>query len=443
MKIIFCLHHFLPDFVGGTEIYVSNLAKQLQQNNIEAVVLIPNLGIDKTEEYIHEGIRVIRYAENSIEDRAMILGKKKPDGLQEFSAIIKNENPGLVHFHELAPGRGINLFHVEEVHILKIPLVITFHVPFYTCLRGSLLYKGHTKCDGKINIKKCTACMYQQKNITGIKGTLLNEVAMALFHFHINPTRLNSSVGTAFGFPFVIDKMRKDLLRLTFLAEKIVVIADWYREVLKRNHVPNDKMIYIKQGLPNAKAASHISTEITLPIRVVYIGRITPLKGLHLLIEAVLQLPPEKIFLDIYGNDTADNYVSSWKEKTKDTKNINWKGKVASSAVIGTLSNYHLLCIPSVFEMSPLVIQEAFAAGLPVLASDVYGNAEQIKDAENGWLFRQNDPVDLKFKLENIIRNPNLIVEVKKNIPAANTFEKVGTDHIALYSSLLNNYKRD
>lgn len=42
-------------------------------------------------------------------------------------------------------------------------------------------------------------------------------------------------------------------------------------------------------------------------------------------------------------------------------------------------------------EMSPLVIQEAFAARLPVIASNVYGNAEQITHGENGLLFNFND----------------------------------------------------
>jgi hypothetical protein len=60
MKLVFCLHHFLPEFVGGTEIYVANLAKQLVQKGNQVVVIIPNLGTNSTDEYFHEGIRVIK-----------------------------------------------------------------------------------------------------------------------------------------------------------------------------------------------------------------------------------------------------------------------------------------------------------------------------------------------------------------------------------------------
>lgn len=444
MKIILCLHHFLPEVVGGTEIYVVSLAKQLLQNQNEVVVIVPNLGINKTEDYLYDGIRVIKYAENSKEDnRELIMGKKSPEGLKEFADIMKKEKPGLVHFHELSPGRGISIFHVEKVHELKIPLVISLHVPYYTCLRGTLLYKGQQKCDAEINISKCTACMYQQRNIAGVKASMLHNLAMALFHLDINSTGLNSTIGTALGFPFVIDKIKKDLLRLSFLAEKIVVIADWYLQVLKRNSVSDNKMIFIKQGLPDSGIKKADNAVFSSPLKVVYIGRITQLKGLHLLLDAVLKIDSGKINLSIYGEETKDTYISDCKKKSKFNKNINWKGRIHSSEVIDTLSEHHLLCLPSAFEMSPLVIQEAFAAGIPVLASDVYGNAEQVKEGENGWLFRLNDENDLQHQLEKLVNHPEMIEEAKKNLPAVNTFEKVGKDHIELYRTVILNYTND
>ena len=105
------------------------------------------------------------------------------------------------------------------------------------------------------------------------------------------------------------------------------------------------------------------------------------------------------------------------------------------------LSNYDLLCLPSAFEMSPLVIQEAFTAGIPVLASNVYGNAEQITEGLNGWLFKCNDTEDLCIKLQSLIDNPSLFEEARNHFPAANTFENVANDHLKLYGSIIQNYK--
>jgi glycosyltransferase involved in cell wall biosynthesis len=105
------------------------------------------------------------------------------------------------------------------------------------------------------------------------------------------------------------------------------------------------------------------------------------------------------------------------------------------------LSSYDLLCLPSAFEMSPLVIQEAFTAGIPVLASNVYGNAEQITDGLNGWLFNCNDANDLEKKLQILINKPFMLAEATKHFPVLNTFTNVANDHLKLYGSIIQNYQ--
>jgi glycosyltransferase involved in cell wall biosynthesis len=439
LKILLCLHHFLPEFVGGTEIYTLRLAQQIKQNGIEPVILIPHFDHSTTSEYAYEGVRVIRYAETSIEnDRKMIMGKKEPLGLVEFVKVVKAEQPNIIHFHELSPGRGLNIFHVEKAYELKIPIVLTFHLSYYTCMKGSLVYKDEKKCDGIIRINACTECIYQSKNITGIKAKLLVNTALALFNTGINPTKLNSTLGTALGFPFVVNKIKENLIRFSNLAEKIIVLADWYKEILIKNEVPATKLLYIKQGLTTNTQLSLNYNKISYPFKVVYIGRISKLKGLHLLIDAVCQLPEEKISLFIYGPETEEGYANDCKQKSIHKKNIYWKGTIPSEDVIPALSNYHVLCLPSAFEMSPLVIQEAFAAGLPVLASDVYGNAEQINDGINGWLFRFNDSNDLANKLIFLTNDLSIVEKAQQNLPASNEFKQVAEKHMALYSEIIS-----
>ena len=438
MKIAFCLHHFLPTHIAGTEIYVFNLAVHLKAMGVDTLVIIPNLGSDSNEEYEHDGIRVIKYAENSVEDRAMILGKTRPDGLSRFVTVLKDEQPDVVHFHELAPGRGFNIFHVKAVHQLQVPVVLTFHLSGYTCFKGSLMYKDIIKCDGQIKIRRCTECVYQSKKITGIKGQVLTATAMSLFKTGINTTVLNNSIATAFGFPFVISKIKNDLLKLTDIAEKIIVLANWYKVVLEKNGVATEKLVYIKQGLTNSPPKAPSNAGIILPLKIVFIGRISPLKGLHLLIDAINELPEEKISLYIYGHETGDGYVAECKQKSASKKNIHWMGAISPPDVIATLSRYHLLCLPSTFsEMSPLVIREAFAAGLPVLASDVYGNAEQIENGVNGWLFRFKDSIDLQTKIQMLITDPSLVQVAKQHLPSPFLFKQVAAMQLKVYEGIL------
>jgi len=439
MKIIFCLHHFLPEYIAGTEIYTLRLAQHLKLAGLEAVVLIPYFDQPKTSEYEYEGIRVIQYAENSIEDRKMIMGKRPPDSIEEFARILKNEQPDMVHFHEMAPGRGTNIFHVERVHALQIPVILTFHLSYYVCIKNSFFFRNETKCDGVIRENVCTACVYHDKNIDGLKSTLLLNTAMALFKANINTTVLNNSVGTALGFPFVINNIKQNLGRLANYSAKIVVVAEWFRDMLIKNGVPDSKIICIKQGLTSTYEKPSIHRKTEIPLKVVYIGRITETKGLHLLIDAICRLAQDKVILHIYGKDTDAAYSNGCRQRSASNNNICWKGTIASKDVIPALSEYDVLCLPSVFsEMSPLVIQEAFAAGIPVLASNVHGNVEQIKEGINGWLFHFNDSNHLWEKLLFLISHLEVVENAKLHLPPTRSFAEVSKNYIELYNSILD-----
>jgi glycosyltransferase involved in cell wall biosynthesis len=85
-----------------------------------------------------------------------------------------------------------------------------------------------------------------------------------------------------------------------------------------------------------------------------------------------------------------------------------------------------------------ILIALAFAASVPVIASNVYGNAEQITDGENGWLFNFNDSEDLKNKLQMLISNPALIDNAKSKIKLVKSFSKVAEEYQKLYDEILH-----
>jgi glycosyltransferase involved in cell wall biosynthesis len=143
--------------------------------------------------------------------------------------------------------------------------------------------------------------------------------------------------------------------------------------------------------------------------------------------------------LSIYGSSDDSSYESSLQEVTDSNKNISWIGKLNQKDVIQTLQQHDILCLCSTLsEMSALVIQEAFAAGIPVLASNVYGNAEQIKHNHNGLLFKFNNVEDLRIQILRCINEPDLISNLAKNIKTPRSFDEVGEEYFMLYKSLLN-----
>lgn len=441
MKIIQVLNHFLPHQIAGTEVYTWALSKHLMQLGHDLVVVVPFFNEITDETYLYDGIRVIRYAEPTIQNRAVIMGKQLPEGLARFQSILEEEQPDIVQFHEYAPGSGIGLAHIQAAKQMGAKVVMTFHLAGYTCKTGNLVYKGQTICDGKINISKCSTCFLTERG-NGPLAKLLVPASNIMRNLGIDPSNWNHKLGTALATTHIIAQVKNELKLLKNTCDAFVSLTEWYKQQLILNQVPENQITLIKQGLPNAvviKDNPVAHQAITYPIRLIFIGRISAFKGLHLLIDAFMNLPKNKISLAIYGQATEPAYEAQLKEQTKQYENIEWKGKLPQADVYETLRQYDALCLCSTFsEMSPLVIQEAFAANVPVIASNVYGNAEQIVHEKNGLLFKFKDATDLSMQLTKCIESPQLLKSLRANIPVPKSFESVAEQYHDLYSSLFN-----
>ena len=439
MKIIFTLNYFLPHRIAGTEIYCLQLAKYLKVKGNDITVLIPNYGKETDNSYNHEGIKVIQFAEPTIVDRDLIMRRKQPLGISAFTRILKEEKPDLIHFHNVGGSNGVGIHHVRAAAALSLKILFTFHIAGYTCSTGTLHFHNEIRCDGYIDPLRCTTCIYSSKNIKGTRQKTLAGLAAIFYRLGYNSRQWDTSLGTALGFPFMIKEMKEDLVELTRLGAGIIVLTDWYKRVLELNGVPADKLYKITQGLAgNSTSIAHLIDDGQKTFKLIYIGRITESKGLHLLTEAVKKIDGSLICLSIYGAPAEEKYLEELKAATVLNKNIFWKGSMEPKDVIAEISRHDCLCVPSVIcEMSPLVIQEAFAANIPVLASNVYGNAEQIEDGKNGWLFKFNDSNDLSEKISSLVQNPSLLSEAKKNIGQVKSFETVGEEHQLLYTQIL------
>lgn len=441
MKVIHVLNHFLPYQTAGTEVYTWALIRNLRQTAlVQASILIPNYGKEFNEYYHYDGIEVTRYAEPSVVDRKLIMGIRKPDGLLAFEQYLQENKPDIVHFHELAGSNGVTLWHVKAAKKNGARVVITFHLASYSCATGTLVYKDQQLCDGKINLYKCSKCYLQFKGQRSVSPFLL-PVSFLLYKAGVNTTKWNNKPGTALGTVYLIHQLKQKFKDLINTCDKVVVLTDWYKKILELNEVQPGKIALIKQALPTDTVEYEKKgvREGSLPIKLVFVGRISPFKGLHILLSAVLKFSANEIELDIYGSSNDNAYESEWKEKTKSKANIRWKGAISPDAVVNTLSEYDALCLCSTFsEMSPLVIQEAFAAGIPVIASNVYGNAEQIVHDQNGLLFRFKDVESLKDQLARCVRDPFLLPGLRQNIKAPRSFSETGNAYYALYKTLLN-----
>lgn len=438
MRVIHVLNHFLPYQIAGTEVYVWALCKKLNAQNLDVSILIPNYGSADDTSYEYDGLRVYRYAEPSIADRALITGQRLPDGLINFKEYLQNEKPAIIHFHEIAGSNGIGVAHLEAAKATGAKVVFSMHLATNTCSTSTLMYKGKELCDGIINEIKCSRCVLIKKTNSVFKTDALLALSTILFRTGINTLNWQNSLGTALSVPFQIKQLKNKLFRIEKACDKIVPITEWYHQILQRNGIPANKMKVILQALPlDIQSAASIQNKKQPILRLIFVGRIDEFKGVHLLIKAARFFTAEQIQIDIFGNAPDAAFLEKCKKETAAFNHINWMGKLEQQQVVPTISKYDALILPSTFsEMSPLVIQEAFAAGVPVIGSNVYGIAELVKNDKTGWLFQFNDINSLQNLLTRLVENPDMIQNCKAQLPVPTSFTELATQYVELYNDI-------
>lgn len=439
LRIFQVLSNFLPQHIAGTEVYTWALSRQLQKMGIDIKVVIPNYARKENASYEYDGLKVYQYAETSVVDRNLIMGFRSADGLPNFISYIKDLKPDIVHFHQISGSNGITLRHLQAAKATGAKVVMTFHLAGYSCKTGTLFYKGEKICDGVIDLKKCSICYLHSrgyiKSAPYITGT-----SFLLHKLSIDTSILNHKLGTMFSIAPLLYRYKEDLLSLANYCDQVVTIAKWYERVLIANGFPQERISFISQGLPfENEYLEEKYRSVQSPLRLLFLGRISKYKGLHLLIEALQGIDPKIVELYIYGSSDNTPYEKELRANTNSNINIYWKGNVSQHEVITTMQQHDVLCLCSTSsEMSPLVIQEAFKAQLPIIASNVYGNAEQIQHGYNGLLFNFNDVNSLRTQIINCLKDRLLLLRMAKNIKPPLDFAEVAGAYHQLYQNILS-----
>lgn len=153
-----------------------------------------------------------------------------------------------------------------------------------------------------------------------------------------------------------------------------------------------------------------------------YVGRIEPVKGLSVVIEALRLLKEnnpqksDKVKLLVVGGGKKDEEFSSNKEVSRIKRAIGLHGLQENIFFLGSVDHYqlrkyysaaHALIVPSLYESFGLVTVEALACGTPVLVSQVGKMKSIVKERKNGYSFPPNDPVALWRSIENFCDQGN------------------------------------
>ncbi|QNP29947.1 glycosyltransferase [Cylindrospermopsis curvispora] len=391
MKIIhlpFCFH---PDPMGGTEIYVEALARELTKQGITNIIAAPAA---TNQSYIYNQTPVRRFAISpQVKHLKEIYGQGDELGAMEFSKILDAEQPDLIHLHAFT--RGVSLRLVRLAKSRGIPVIFTYHTPTVSCQRGTLLQWGNQVCSGQIQLSQCTACTLQGLGISSSTAQIISNLP-PIVGATLTRIGLSGGIWTALQMRELVNSRTQAFQSLMLEVDHIIAVCDWVKKVLILNQVPQQKIVVIRQGLCQELLLetgefSPLSSLVSgVPLRLVFFGRLDPTKGIDILIQAFIAHPQLNATLDIYGicqSTSGDSYQAKIQHLSRNDHRINWKTPVLPAQVVKTMKNYDLLVVPSQWlETGPMVVLEAFAAGIPVIGSNLGGIGELVEHHVNGIL---------------------------------------------------------
>jgi len=192
-------------------------------------------------------------------------------------------------------------------------------------------------------------------------------------------------------------------------AKKVLVLTEGYKELIhKKYSIDKNKIIVIPNGVGEEffiknKSKNKIS-------HLLFVGRISIEKNLPRLIESV-NLCKSKFILDIVGDGELLNLAKKL-VKQKNLKNIIFHRRKTGKDLINFYKNSDAFISTSNGEAFPLTILEAMASKLPIIASDVKGNHEVVKNV--GILVNPPTPENFAKQIDNLFLDKLLCTKLSK-----------------------------
>jgi glycosyltransferase involved in cell wall biosynthesis len=222
-----------------------------------------------------------------------------------------------------------------------------------------------------------------------------------------------------------------------FLLERYV---DW--------GIPRDRIRFEDYGRIPRERAPEPQREAGGPRnRIAFFGQLNHYKGVDVLLDAMTMLNERGIDanLSLHGANLelqTPEFQQEFAEHLEATKrtgnNVAMRGPYAPDQLPQLMAEADWVVVPSRWwENSPLVIQEAFLHGRPVICGDIGGMVEKVSDGVDGLTFHAGDRTSLAAALERAVTTPGLWEQLRAGARPVYSMD----DHVAsltdLYSGLL------
>jgi glycosyltransferase involved in cell wall biosynthesis len=326
---------------------------------------------------------------------------------RDIRALIRKEHPQVAHFHNTFPLISPAAYHAAREE--GVPTVQTLHNYRLLCPNALFFREGRV----------CEDCVGQAAPWPGV------------LHACYRGSRLSSG-GVA-----AMLTAHRALGTWDRAVDVYITLTEYTRRKFIQGGLPAEKIV-VKPNFvyPDPGAGAGQGTYA------LFVGRLSPEKGVETLLAAWSTLQ-EGMPLKIVGDGPLAPKVAQVAERL--TK-VEWLGKQPRNRVLDLMKGAKVLIFPSVwYEGFPTVIAEAYAVGLPVIASDLGNMSSLIDHGRTGLHFRPGDPKDLAARVEWASAHPGKLARVREKaraeFEAKYTAKRNYRSLVAIYQALLGRTK--
>ena len=278
-----------------------------------------------------------------------------------LARLVQREAPDVIHFHNTLPLVSPSGYYAARRSGCAV--VQTLHNYRLTCLNGLLLRDG----------RPCEDCVGKALSWPGVRHACYRDSYAASASVAAMLTT-HRTLGT---YHHAVDRY----ITLTHFARRKFVDAG----------LPPEKIVVKPNFLQEDPGRGPCDGAYAL-----FVGRLAQEKGVAVMLEAWKRLGP-RMTLKIVGDGPLAPPLAA---PAGPTSAVEWLGRRPRENVLTLMQGAAVLVFPSVcYEGLPMTIVEAYACGLPVIASRRGSMAEIIDDGVTGLHFAANDPADLAARV--------------------------------------------
>lgn len=259
----------------------------------------------------------------------------------------------------------------------------------------------------------------------------------------------NAMLGMAKKIPVIAVNHSHNVKR-TVRADAFIHITPYIQHLVKSHMTPIQDAKKMHAVISNLM---HLPNEDALPQRfrnpptIAMLTRMIPNKGVHILIEAIHLLNQRDIHVNVILAGDGEN-KADYEKMVNDfgiSHLIQFPGWVNAEQKIKIYHAADMMAIPSLTDIQPLGILDAFGWGKVVLSSDHVGPLQVCKHKENAWVAKVGDAKDLANGIEYLIQHSDEALQIaqqaKKEALEIYCFEQIAKKHNEFVQNVVENFK--